>query len=288
MRYSPQSRAIVALVFGASAIAFAPIFVRISDISPTASAFWRMALAVIPLWLWVLAERKKVLHPAPLPWKPLVLAGFFFAGDLAVWHLSISFTSVANATLELNLAPIFVTLGAWFLFGHRVSPLFLFALAVTLTGASFLIGPNVGSSGKALVGDGLGILAGLSYACYMLTIKSAVKTVSTARIMAANTTVAAIILAPYALFTADVFLPQSANGWLVLCGLAIFVHVLGQSLIAYGFAHLSASFSSASLLLQPVMAAVYAWVLLGEQMGALQITGGLVVLSGIYLAKRGS
>jgi drug/metabolite transporter (DMT)-like permease len=83
-------------------------------------------------------------------------------------------------------------------------------------------------------------------------------------------------------------MPQSATGWLVLAGLALIPHIAGQSLIAYGFAHLPAAFSSVSLLLQPVLAALYAWVLLGEAVGPVQILGGLVVLAGIYLARRGS
>ncbi|MCX7154621.1 MAG: DMT family transporter [Proteobacteria bacterium] len=284
--------AIAALLLGAAAIAFAPIFVRLSDASPTASAFWRVALATLPLWLWVLAaERKRRgsgAAAAPLPWKALVLAGFFFAGDLAVWHVSIRYTSVANSTLEANFAPLFVTLGAWLLFRQRVSRLFVVALCVTLGGGALLIGHNFGGNDKALLGDALGVLTAVFYAGYFLALKSATSSASTARIMAITTTIAAALLLPYALLTADVFLPQNINGWLVLAGLALIPHVAGQSLIAYGFTHLPASFSSVSLLLQPVLAAVYAWVLLGEGMGPVQMAGGVVVLLGIYLAKRGS
>ena len=280
--------AIAALLLGAAAIAFAPIFVRISDISPTASAFWRMALATPVLWVWVFASERHGVQAAGAQWKLLVLAGIFFAADLGVWHWSILFTSVANATLELNFAAIFVPIGAWLLFRHRVSRLFIVALLVTFAGAGLLIGPNIGGTGKVLLGDGLGMLAGFFYACYMLAIKSASTKVSTARIMAVSTTVAALVLAPYALLNAEYFMPQSAHGWLVLAGLALIAHVLGQSLIAYGFSHLPASFSSVSLLMQPVLAAVYAWTLLGESVGLNQIAGGAIVLLGIYLAKRGS
>ncbi len=287
-----KNLAIAALLLGAAAIAFAPIFVRLSDASPTASAFWRVALATLPLWLWVLAaERKRRgsgAAAAPLPWKALVLAGFFFAGDLAVWHVSIRYTSVANSTLEANFAPLFVTLGAWLLFRQRVSRLFVVALCVTLGGGALLIGHNFGGNDNALLGDALGVLTAVFYAGYFLALKSATSSASTARIMAITTTIAAALLLPYALLTADVFLPQNINGWLVLAGLALIPHVAGQSLIAYGFTHLPASFSSVSLLLQPVLAAVYAWVLLGEGMGPVQMAGGVVVLLGIYLAKRGS
>ena len=285
-----KSLAIAALLLGAAAIAFAPIFVRLSDTSPTASAFWRVALSIIPLWIWVFAsERGRGAKPAqPLPWKALILAGLFFAGDLAVWHVSIRFTSVANSTLEANFAPLFVTLGAWLLFRQKVSRLFLLALCVTLAGGALLIGPNIGGNDKALLGDALGLLTAVFYAGYFLALKSATSSASTARIMAVNTSVAALLLLPYALLTADTFMAQGFNGWLLLAGLALIPHVAGQSLIAYGFAHLPASFSSVSLLLQPVLAAIYAWALLGESMGPLQMAGGCVVLLGIYLAKRGS
>ena len=282
-----KSLALAALLLGAAAIAFAPIFVRLSDTGPTASAFWRVALAVAPLWLWVWMSPRSVQIRA-LSWKPLAIAGLCFAGDLAAWHVSIVYTSVANSTLEANFAPIFVTLGAWLLFRARVSRLFLLALGVTLGGAALLIGPNFALGGRALLGDALGVLTAVFYAGYMLAIKSATERTGTAAIMAVSTTIAAMALLPYSLATADVFLPQSANGWMVLVALALVPHVAGQSLIAYGFAHLPASFSSVSLLLQPVLATIYAWALLGEAVGPLQLLGGLVVLAGIYLAKRGS
>lgn len=281
--------AFAALLLGAAAIAFAPIFVRLADTGPTASAFWRVALAMGPLWLWVwMSPRGTARAPSPLPWKMLVIAGVCFAGDLGAWHISIMYTSVANSTLEANLAPIFVTLGAWLLFRQRVSRPFLIALAVTLGGAALLVGPNFALGGRALAGDALGVLTALFYAGYMLAIKTASDSASTARIMAITTTVSAIALLPYSLATAEVFLPQSATGWLVLAGLALIAHVAGQSLIAWGFSHLPAAFSSVSLLLQPVLAGIYAWVLLGEGMGPLQMAGGLVVLAGIYMAKRAS
>jgi drug/metabolite transporter (DMT)-like permease len=282
-----KTLAFAALLLGAAAIAFAPIFVRLADTGPSASAFWRVALATAPLWLWVRLS-PRAGRARPLPWKPLVIAGLCFAGDLGAWHVSIMYTTVANSTLEANFAPIFVTLGAWLLFRQRVSRLFLIALGVTLGGATLLIGPNFALGGRALLGDALGVLTAVFYAGYMLAIKSASERATTASLMAVTTSVAAIALLPYALASADVLMPQSASGWLVLAGLALIPHIAGQSLIAYGFAHLPAAFSSVSLLLQPVLAALYAWALLGEAVGPVQMLGGLVVLAGIYLARRGS
>ena len=72
----------------------------------------------------------------------------------------------------------------------------------------------------------------------------------------------------------------------MLIGLGLVSHAGGQSLIAYALAHLPAAFSSLSLLVQPVAAAVLAWIILGESIGVWQVLGGAIVLSGILLARR--
>jgi drug/metabolite transporter (DMT)-like permease len=51
-----EGRAFLCLLAGGCCIAFAPIFVRLSDTGPVASAFWRVALAAPMLWLWVWRE----------------------------------------------------------------------------------------------------------------------------------------------------------------------------------------------------------------------------------------
>ena len=278
----------LALFAGGVCIAFAPIFVRLSDTSPAASAFWRVALASLPLWLWVRLSPPPASDTShPTPWRALLLAGVFFAGDLALWHWSIAFTSVANATLEANFAPIFVALGAWLLFQQRVSRPFIVALCITLGGAILLIGPNIGDR-RALIGDALGIGTAVFYAGYMLAVKSAAAHASVARIALVNTVVAALILAPFALATADQFWPQTAYGWSVLIAMALIAHVLGQSLIAFGLGTVPAALGSVVLLIQPLLATVYAWIILDESMGPIQLVGGAIVLLGIYLARRAS
>ncbi len=283
-----ENAAIAALLAGGCAIAFAPIFVRLADVGPIASGFWRVALAAPLLWMWACAARRPVAPRGGAVALPMMLAGLFFAGDLGVWHLSILYTSVANATLLANLAPIFVAIGGYLLFGQRVTPLFLLGMVTAMAGAFVLVGPSFAAGGRQLAGDALGVLTAAFYGAYFLAIKHLRDSRSTAVIMAASTTVTAAVLLPVAAATGEAMLPGSASGWMVLAGLALVCQVGGQSLIAYAMAHLPASFSAVSLLIQPVMATLYAWVLLGEAVGAAQIIGGVIVLAGIYIARRGS
>jgi drug/metabolite transporter (DMT)-like permease len=301
--------AFLCLLAGGCAIAFAPIFVRLSDTGPVASAFWRVALAAPLLWAWLAAERSRAGAPAgsraaaiqpgtgapasairkPHAQRALLAAGLFFAADLGVWHWSIVYTSVANATLLANLAPIFVTLAGWMFWRHSVTRGFIAGMAIAIAGMFILVGPNFAVGGTRLAGDALGALTAVFYAGYFLAIKLARDAgESTARLMAWSTTITAAVLLPVALVSPQPMLPHALAGWWVLIGLAIVTQVLGQGLIAYAFAHLPASLSSVSLLIQPVMATLFAWWLFGEAVGPAQLAGGAIVLAGIWLAKRAS
>ena len=285
-------RAFLCLLAGGCCIAFAPIFVRLSDTGPVASAFWRVALAAPLLWLWAFTGSHSHSQPrdpdTSANWS-LFLAGLFFALDLGFWHWSIVWTSVANSTLLANLAPIWVTLAGWFLWKQKVTGVFLVGMFVALTGMFVLVGPNFAVGGTRLAGDALAALTAIFYGSYMLAIKRARDAgAATARLMAWSTTITAVILLPFALFSPQPMLPGAASGWLVLLGLAIVTQILGQGLIAYAFAHLPASLSSVSLLIQPVVAALLAWVLFAEAVGPAQWIGGAIVLAGIWISKRAS
>jgi drug/metabolite transporter (DMT)-like permease len=283
-----RAPALLALFCGATFIALSPIWVRLADVGPTASAFWRVALAVPLLWtVFALAPRAAAAQRAN--WRLLVAAGIAFAGDLAFWHWSIQFTSVANSTLLANLASIFVTLAAWVLWRQRPRALFLVALALALVGVGMLVRTSLDFAPRALLGDALGVVTAMFYAWYLLTVKSLRdRGAATLQLMAVTSTVTAIVLLPAALVSGEVLLPRGTDGWLILLGLAWITHAGGQGLIAYALAHLPAAFSSVGLLSQPVMAAGFAWLLLGEPLVALQVAGGSVVLAGIYLARRSS
>ena len=274
--------ALVALFFGATCIALSPIFVRLSEAGPTATAFWRAALAVPVLLLFF---RLPLKGPKLL----FIAAGIAFAGDLAFWHQSIQFTSVANSTLLANLASIFVTLVAWLLWRERPRPLFLVALGLALGGVALLVHTSLSFSRTALLGDALGVVTAMFYAWYILAVKGLRdRGAATLQVMAVTSTLTALILFPVALATGEQMLPATAYGWWILIGLALISHAAGQGLIAYALAHLPAPFSSVGLLLQPVVAAFFAWILLSEPLVALQIAGGLVVLAAIWLARRAS
>ena len=279
--------AVGALLAGAVAIAASPLFVRISETGPVATAFWRIALALPVLWAWsALGQPEEHRRSFARDRRLLIAAGLFFAGDLAVWHWSIVLTTVANATLLANVAPIFVTLAVWLLYRRRPSALFAVGLSTAIAGVVLLVGGDIHVGGRPLFGDFLGVVTAMFYAAYQLTVTRLRSRAGTAAIMAWSALVNAAALLPVALVSGERFLPATGTGWLTLMGLALISQAAGQSLIAYAMAHLPATFSSVGLLLQPVMAALFAWILLGETPGAIAIGGGIAVLIGIRIVHQ--
>lgn len=277
-------------MLGAVATAANPVFVRLSDLSPTASAFHRMAWALPLMWLWVVLERARSVAPPAAPrrgdWWKLVLCGLFFAADLTSLHWSIELTVAANSILFLNAQPIYVVLGAWLLFGERTTRGFLIGVGVALVGMTMLVWQNLGTG--RLLGDGLGMIAGVCYAGYILTASRLRSRYSSAVINAWTCLVATPMLLATALLTGQNVIPASTEGWLLMIGLGVICQACGQGLIVWGLAHLQANFSSVALLIAPVAAALFAWVVLGEALSGLQMFAILVVLTGIQLAWRGA
>lgn len=287
--------AVAALVLGTAATALNPVFVRLSDLEPAASAFHRMfwALPLMGAWLFQetrakgaalvsASEAPRAVHDRWL----LVLCGLFFAADLTALHWSIRLTSAANAILFLNAQPLYVVFGAWLLFGERVSAKFLVGAGVAMAGAALMLGESAQFGGDRLLGDGLGIAAGIFYGGYILTASRLRARMSSAVINTWTCLIACLPLLAVALVAGQGLLPGSLEGWLLMIGLGVISQACGQGFIVWGMAHLTAGYAAVVLLLAPVSAAIFAWALLSEKLSGLQFAGILVVLGGIYTAHR--
>jgi len=282
---------VLGLIGGAVCIGFAPILVRLSDLAPPASAFWRMlvATAVLAPVATIDVRRAPAAAAEGAPrWLWLVLPGLFFGGDLAVWHWSIAWTTPANATLEANFAGILVSIIGWRFFGERFRPIFVVGLGVALLGAAALLGVSFQIGPQQMAGDGLGFATAFFYAGYLLSSKRLRGHFRVAPLMAVTAAASLAVLFPVAWLTPGRFWPVGGGQWGVILGLALGVHCVGQGLIIWALARLPASFSAVSLLIQPVVAAVVGWLLLGIALSPLEIAGGTAVVIGIVLARLGS
>jgi drug/metabolite transporter (DMT)-like permease len=215
---------LLAVFLGATGIGFAPIWVRLSETGPTATAFWRVALALPLLWI--------AARPVPRkPWPLIIASGCLFAADLTLWHWSLKLTSVTNSTLLSNLAPLFVTLAAHFLFRERITPLFLLGLFLGVAGMAVLVGKSLQFG--HLKGDLLAVLTAVFYAGYLLTVKQLRESMDPITVMAWSGLFSAPCFLLVAVLSGDTLIPGTVQGWAILAALAIVSHIGGQTLIAF-------------------------------------------------------
>ena len=279
--------AFAALVAGACAMGASPVFVRMADVGPFASAFWRAALALPALWLWAVIEARSI---APEKARagftlPVILAGVFFAGDLFFWHLAILGTTVANATFLSTTAPIWVVLGAWFLLRQTIDRGTILGLVACLAGGVMLVGQSYAYAPQRLWGDAYGLITAVFFGAYFLSIRAGRETHGSARLVFLSTAITAAILLVVALALEPRLLPASAEGWATLLALALVSQVAGQGLLAVALGHLPAVFSSLVIFVEAVAAAAFGWVFLGESLTTLQLLGGILIFAGIWVAR---
>jgi drug/metabolite transporter (DMT)-like permease len=279
-----QAAAFVALLAGATALGVSPVFVRLADVGPFASAFWRAALALPVLYLWMrLEDHGRTQRPGLA--LPGILAGVFFAGDLFFWHLSILNTSIANSTFLATTAPVWVVLVAWLWFREAISLWTLAGLALCIAGGAALVGDSLQIDRTRLLGDAYGAATGVFFGLYFHAIRIGRMTHGAARLTLQSTAVTALVLLVVALFLEPRILPQSLQGWLAVIALGMLTHAAGQGLLSVALGTLPTVFSSLVIFLEAVIAALFAWIALGEALSLTQMAGGAAIMLGIWTAR---
>ena len=273
--------AFAALIGGNVALSFGAMLVRLADTGPTASAFWRMTIA-LPLILFF-AWRES---GGRLPPRPAILiaaiAGIFFALDLGTWHIGILHTKIANATLFGNCASLLLVL--WGVFLTRTLPRGWQALAVLLAfaGSALLMGQSYELSRDYLIGDLLSLLAGVLYTCYVILMQRVRGTLAPWTALG----IASIVCVPVLLGTAfalgESIMPRD---WTPLILLALTSQIVGQGLMIWSLPRFSPLVLGLTLLIQPAIAALAGWLMFDERLGILDIFGGMLVGAALVLIR---
>jgi drug/metabolite transporter (DMT)-like permease len=287
-RATPQSASIAApfaaLACGAVAMGISPTFVRLADVGPFTSAFWRVALALPALYAWMKISERDEPAAAPCS-RATIWAGCAFAGDLFFWHLAIVNTSIANATFFATTAPIWVVLFGWLLFRQRVSAAVMAGLGLCVAGGVALLAQSFHLKPGGAIGDAYGVVTGVFFGLYFLAVQAARRGSSAARVTFESSVITTALLLVVALVLEHQMLPQTLKGLAALFALAWISHSGGQGLLAVALGRLPAVFSSLVIFLEAIAAAFFAWIFLGEPVSPMQAVGGIAILAGIYVAR---
>ena len=278
------------LILGAACLGVSPLFVRISEVGPASSAFWRSFLALPFILILIKSINIKTeLKSDKLNYFYLALPGIFLGIDHAAWHHGIMLTSIANSTLFASMAPVFVVIYSYILFSTKITKKFFMGLIASVIGSVLLLYNSLEFSIQNLFGDFWSILAGAFYAAYLLStgiLRD--KNLNIYIIFFVGTFFSAVTLLVIVLFANETFLPNSLTGWLVVFCLAFISQFIGIGLITWALGKVKTGLASLTLMSEPVTAAFLAWLILGEYLSIIQFFGGIIILFGIIYAQSSS
>jgi drug/metabolite transporter (DMT)-like permease len=278
------------VLIGAFAIAFSGILYRKADVSPSTGAFFRCLWALPPLWLLAVREDRRIGSRPMRVRRAAWLAGAFFAADLILWHYSIEYVGAGLATVLGNTQVVIVGLLAWAFFGERPARSSLLAIPVAMTGIILISGvlENGAYGDDPKLGAIYGVLTGIAYSGFLLAMRrGSVEGGRVAGPLYDATLASAVCIVPIGLVIGDLdFTPSlEATAWLI--ALALSSQVLGWLLITVSLGRLPTALTSVLLTLQPLLAVLFAALLIDERPSTLQLFGAAAILSGLLIASMG-
>jgi drug/metabolite transporter (DMT)-like permease len=277
--------ALVALVISNVALAFGPLFVRLSDVGPVAGGFWRIALAApLLLGLSTLMGERPVRAARGL-WGLLAVAGLAFAADLASWHIGIGRTTLANSTLFGNCATLIFPIYGFVVARMWPTRMQALALALAAIGAALLMGRSASLSPRNLTGDLFCLFAGVLYAIYFILMARARERLAPLPALALSSLASIPPLFLLALGLGESVWP---GNWWPLIAMALVSQVIGQGCLIYALGHLTPIVVGIALLIQPAVAAALGWVVFDERLAAADAVGAVLVALALVLVRGGS
>jgi drug/metabolite transporter (DMT)-like permease len=274
---------------GASALAafgwgFAGIFASLTSTSGIILTFYRCWMgAALLIGAVVLSGRR-------VSWRLLrtsAVGGMLLCADMVLFFSAIKLTSVAVATVIGALQPVLVMLAAGPFVGERVDRWNLAWTVLAVGGVGVIVvGAGSPSHGQA-TGDLLALGSLAAWAAYFVVAKRASPRVEALEYTAGVTTVAALSTTAVVLVSGQSLTRVQAGDWVWIVLLAV-IPTGAHLLMNVAHRYLDVSVSSVVASSNPIVAAVAAWIILGQGLGGLQVAGGAVGVAAIgIVAARG-
>ncbi len=292
---SKSLKAILTLCLALIAVSFAPIFIRFSqtELGSNATVFNRLFIFAVVFGLGKgisnyfskspdLTIKEK---PSFKQWILLISVGIISIFSLGLWAISLEYTTVAKSMLLNNLTPLFTTLGSWLLFRQLFDRKFLLGMVIALSGAIALGFEDLQGENGYLIGDIYALLSAVFLAGYFLVVEQLRERFSATTILLWRCIIGSILLLPIVLITEGQIFPKTLTAILAIIGLGIISEGLGQRLLADCMDQFSSSFIALFLLLEPIISAILAWLIFGENFSFITWIGFIIILTGIYLAQ---
>jgi drug/metabolite transporter (DMT)-like permease len=270
------------LLLAVSAISCSSILVRLTHTPPIVLAFYRQLFSAVILLPFVRGSREIVLSRRD--YTLLVLSGLFLAMHFATWITGLFYTTVARATLFVDLQPVWASiLGAFFL-KEKLSRREIFGVLIVTIGGILSAGLHFsGSSRSTVFGDLLCVAGGIAGAAYLLIGRKVRGEIPWLNYMYSVYYLSALWLLVYYLALFRTFpLPDRGDLFLIL-GMALLPSILGHGLMNLAIRYFKAFVVNAAFLGEPILATILAYFFFREVPDIYYYFGAVLVFAGLVL-----
>lgn len=278
------------LTIGVICISTAAVIIRLIEAPATAIAFYRLAIAsifILPLSSFLRNTNR--LNQIRLQDTLMCLAASVAISiHFVAWIASLEYTSVASSVILVTTSPLIVAFLSKLFFQEHLHKNVYAGIALGLIGAVVLTGGDSRLEGRALWGDLLAFIGALSFAFYLILGKR-VRT----RLNNLDYTSFVFLSASVMLFVISVIANQplwnfDSKSIIFIVTLAIIPQLIGHSSITWALGSVRATLVSVAIMAEPVGAILLAWLILNEHPSLANLIGGLIILSGIFIAYKKS
>lgn len=269
-------------------ISFSGVWVELSHVTPTVSAFYRVffggvILVAATLWRSELAWRgKRHLFLG-------LICGALFAVDLTCYHYSIKYVGPGLGTILPNFQVFILAIVGIFFFKEKVRVLFLISIPLAFCGLFLIVGIDWSQLGRLdKIGVYFGLAAAVCYAAFLLSLRKLQTDqggLTFFYVLMMVSLMATVLLAVEVIRTGDTFKIPDTQSFLALMALGLFSQVIGWILITHALPKIRASLSGFVLLLQPALAFVWDVLFFQRATSLMNWIGVVVVLAAIYLGS---
>jgi drug/metabolite transporter, DME family len=266
---------VAAAALSASA-GFIAVIVDGVDLSAEALVFYRLTLAALTVAVGAaLARRLDVLRAPELRGR-VALLGVILGAHWLLFFATIKLSSVAVAVLTTYTAPLLLAAVAPLVLPERRSRVVLLALVPAGTGLALIaLAGEDGTHARPLaIVAGLGAAA--TYAGAVVAAKQLTVRLHVPAIQFWNYSVAALVTAPFLLLGGRVVPVGAEIAYVLLLGI-VFTALAGLCFV-WLLRRVTTQAISTLGYLEPVSAALLAWVILGQEIGWAVAAGGVLII----------
>jgi drug/metabolite transporter (DMT)-like permease len=271
----------LSLAIGIICIAFSPIFVKLANVAPVSSSFYRLFVGWLLLTPYCIVTGKLKIDKRSL--IITLTGGVIFALDIFIWNISLQTIPATTSTLLGNLTPIWVGFLTLLFFKRNPGKMFWIGTTVAVAGMVVLVGYE--NIIKLHFSNGI-LLAALSsvfYAFFILATKNVLKTISTQTFMFYSMLASCLFLLLIAVLQQNNVMNFSIKAWLCFLGMGVICQLIGWLAINRALHFLEPTKVSLALLSVTAVAGCFAAIFLDEKLAFSEILGSIIVLGGIAI-----